>query len=193
MKLKIFMFLIFSFLIFAQKTLAEESFEYNFNFIDNPFAGQKIITEKEYNKAIGKYEQKKNKKGFWNWFFKHSLPKEAEPTVQYKEQYEAPKNKFLPLEITSIKASLTLGMEIYDNTGKIVSPGYYQISVKDGILQLVQGSDVIGTLSAKPAKDNWEKNEIIYARIINLNDDYIKIVYSNLNECYVAIAQIKKY
>ncbi len=193
MKLRIVMFLIFSFFIFAQKTLAQESFDYNFSFIDNPFAGQKLITEDEYNKAIGKYEQKKNKKGFWNWFFKHTLPKEAEPTTQYKEQYDAPKSKSLPVEITSIKASLTLGMEIYDNTGKTLFPGYYQISVKNGILELSQGSSVMGTLSAKPAKDNWEKNEIIYARIININDDFIKIVYSNLNECYIAVAQVKKY
>ncbi len=183
----------FSFLFLAQKTLAQESFDYNFNFIDNPFAGQKLITDKEYNTAVSKYEQKKDKKGFWNWLFKHTLPKEAAPTVQYKEQYDTPKNIFLPSEITSLKAYLTLGMEIYDNTGKIISPGYYQISFKDGLLQLSQGSNVMGTLKARPAKDNWDKNEIIYARIINVNDDYIKIVYSNLNECYTAMAQIKKY
>lgn len=193
MKLRIAMFLIFSFFVFAQKTFAEEGFDYNFSFIDNPFAGQKIITETEYNKALSKYEKKKTKKGFWNWFFKHTLPKEEGPTTQYKEQYDAPKNKFLPKEIMSIKTSLTLAAEIYDSTGKILPPGYYQISVKNGVLELSQGSNVMGTLSAKPSKDNWEKNEIIYARIININDDFIKIIYSNLNECYSAVAQIKKY
>ena len=168
---------------------------YNFNEIDNPFAGQKQYTQADFNKAIGQYQtpQKKQRKGFWNWFFEHTLPGAGKPSVNYKEQYEdIPSDMNYPKEVMNLKPSLALGAEIYDFEGKIINPGYYQITKQDDYIVLMQGDTICGKLKAREYQDNnQEKNDIIYARVENVNDVIIKIIYSNLNDCFVGFARVK--
>ncbi len=184
-------FLIFFLCLFFISPSFGEDFD--IDQIDNPFGGQKPVTKEEFNKVIESYKPKAKgeRKGFWNWFFKKTLPNQ-EPSVYYKEQYEdIPSEMNFPKEVMKQKPSLTLSFEVYDSTGKEIPQGYYVVSYKDGKIQLHQGTSVVGEFSAKPTKDNWEKNEIIYARVESVNDLCLKIIYSNLNECYVSYVRIK--
>ena len=169
--------------------------DYDFNQIDNPFAGQKQYTQQDFNKAIQQYKKPAQKKqgGFWNWFFRHTTHQDEGPSVNYKEQYEnIPSEMNYPKEVMSLKPSLALGAEIYDAEGKIISPGYYQITKEDDFIILSQGNSTSGKLRAKTYDDKeYKKNDIIYARVESVNDEIIKIIYSNLNDCFVGYARVR--
>lgn len=171
----------------------------DFNAIDNPFAGQKIISDKDYNAAISKYENMKKRKseGFWAWIFRHTLPKEMQNVPEKKnenfENNELPTEFKMYNEILNRKPTLTLGNVIYDYNGKEIPQGHYQLVYKDGEIRFVQGFEVLGHIKAHKANDNFNTNEIIYARVIDINSDYLKIFFSDSKDCYEGYARIKHF
>lgn len=199
---KIFLFFIAFYMLFPLLSLGAENsqnngfYDLDFKFIDNPFSGQKVITDSEYQKSLSQYKQRAEKKkngGFWNWVMKHTIPKDKQrsledntPSSSYSDEIKYQK------EMLSQKPSIALSDTIIDSNGKTVKQGFYQVTVEDFKLKLIQGYDTIGTLNARKTTDNWDKNKIIYARIVYQGEDVLKIIYSNLDECYEAYAVVKK-
>jgi N12 class adenine-specific DNA methylase len=97
-------------------------------------------------------------------------------------------------DILRRKPTIVLGPEIFDSAGKVVPSGHYQVSVNESYLELSQGATVVGKLRAQPAKDEWEEsNAIIYARVLDVNDGIIKIIYSNLDKTFEGFARINRH
>ena len=171
-------------------------YDLDFKFIDNPFSGQKMVTDAEYQKTLNQYKQTTEKKkngGFWNWVMRHTIPKDKQYTPPSNSNVQPYSDEIkYQKEVLSQKPSIALSDIIEDSTGNVVKEGFYQVTVEDSKLKLIQGYDIIGVFNARKTTDNWKENKIIYARIVYQGDDIIKIIYSNLDECYEAYALVKK-
>ena len=153
-----------------------------------------MVTDKQYNDTLQKYQQntvKKKSKGFWHWVFKHTLPKEMQiddtennsKTPSFvSDEIKAQK------ELMNQKPVVTLPCKIKDNFGNIVDEGYYQVYLENSTINIKQGHDLKGSFKAYPIKDNWIENKIIYARIVIENENYVRIIYSDLNGSWEAKA-----
>ena len=180
--LNIFFLLTFlmSFCNFAFSETSNGFYDLDFNFIDNPFAGQKIITDKEFNQTYDKYKsaiKQKKTGGFWNWIFRHTLPKDK----QYQEPVkDSPMNYSDEIrfqkETLSQKPTIILSSTIYDSEGNEIKPGHYQVSVENSTMKFTQGFDTIAVFKASKTKDNWDANKIIYARVTYPSEDVVKII-----------------
>lgn len=188
---KILLICLSTLLLCAQSAFAEDfggldASSFDFKFIDDPFAGQKMVSDKEFNQVLEQHKKKQNS-GFFAKLFKKDAPPKSD-THDYKA----------PSEIGSLKDAIgkkpvvILGLQIIDSSGKTLESGHYQVSIKDSYMELSQGSGAIGRLKIKPATDDWEANSIIYARVLEVNEDYLKIIYSNLDETFEGWAKIKK-
>ena len=171
-------------------------YDLDFSFIDNPFSGQKMVTDADFQKTYDKYKQNtttKKNKGFWNWVFKHTLPKE-------KQNIQTPSTNVQPYsdeirfqkEMLKQKPTIALSDSIMDSRGREIKEGFYQVEYEDSKIKLVQGYDTVGIFNAKKTTDNWNENKIIYARVVYQGEDILKIIYSNLDDCYEAYAAVKK-
>ncbi len=167
----------------------------DFNAIDNPFSGQKMVTEQEYQKALEQYKQasdKKKNKGFWNWVFKHTIPEDKQYTPPNPSSSTYSDEIKYQKEAMSQKPTIALSDSVTDSRGKLVEKGFYQVVVEDAQLKLVQGYDVVGIFNARRTTDKYDENEIIYARIVYQGENVVRIIYSNLDDCYEAFAVVKK-
>jgi len=170
-------------------------YDLDFNFIDNPFSGQKIITEQEFDKTYNQYKgnvKKKKTGGFWNWVFRKTLPED----MQYQEPVDIKKEIYsdeikYQKEVLNKKPTIALSSTIIDSNGNEVQEGFYQVVLDNSKIKLQQGFDTIGIFNARKATDDWKENEIIYARLIFQNENVVKIIYSNLDDCYEAYGVVK--
>ena len=169
-------------------------YDLDMRFIDNPFAGQKMITDKQYNDTLQKYQQNTQKKktgGFWNWVFKHTLPKERQKddSIENNSNFMSDEIK-MQKELLSQKPVVTLSCKIKDDFGNIVDEGYYQVYFENSAIKIKQGHDLKGSFKAHPIKDNWIENKIIYARIVIENESFARIIYSDLKGTWEARAPL---
>ena len=125
MKAKIFLlFFLILFLIpsysFAELEGSSNGFyDLDFNFIDNPFSGQKIITEQEFDKTYNQYKgnvKKKKTGGFWNWVFRKTLPED----MQYQEPVDIKKEIYsdeikYQKEVLNKKPTIAISSTIIDS------------------------------------------------------------------------------
>ncbi|GBF23276.1 hypothetical protein tpqmel_0680 [Candidatus Gastranaerophilus sp. (ex Termes propinquus)] len=160
--------------------------EFDYNFIDNPFAGQKMVSDKEFEDAIKQKTPQPREKKKWWWQKDKETP--LPPTFDLRLPSETGSLK----EVFNIKPVITLGATIVDAKGQTLPSGHYQVSVDDGSMVLSQGQHSKGTLRARLTEDSWSANSIIYARVVDMGEDFVKIIYSNLDVTYEGIARIKK-
>jgi len=180
--------LLFCPLCFAFDALdVTSNYEFDYRFIDNPFEGQKMVSDKEFEQAL-EQATPKPRKGFWNWIFRKEAPEPA-PVVDFRLPNEM--NSFN--DVLNKKPVIIIGPAIFDAEGNVLPPGHYQVSYKENNLELSQGTNVVGKLKARPSKDDYESSSIIYARILEVNENFVKIIYANIDGTHEGYARIKKY
>lgn len=180
-------------LFFAQIVRAEDSYDFDMKFIDNPFAGQKMISDKEFNSVVEKMSKKKEPSWFSKLIFGGDKKKEIDPNLQ--QQFET-----MPSELGSVKDAistkpvLTLGARIVDYDGNTLPSGHYQVDLKNmngqNYIVFLQAHQTVGRFRATPCVDNWKSNQIIYSRVIEAAEGTFKIIYSNLDGTHQGFASI---
>lgn len=169
-------------------------YDFDYKFLDNPFAGQRMVSDKEFNEVVAQRTQQvqKSKRGFWYWILGGHKRDKEEASRPPAPDFNAPSEISSLKEAVNKKPVVILGPEIVDSQGRVLTPGYYQISIKEQHMELSQGSQVLGKLKIRTVEDDWDTNSLIYARIVNIGEDFVKIIYSNLDYTYEGIARVKK-
>lgn len=168
---------------------ADDMTDFDYDFIDNAFSNPNPSTNKQFEEVMKQYENREPSGIFYKMrkFFNRDNP---EFDKAFKKQYENPNNQ--PLRIKDApadKPTVTIGANFYDSTGKMLPAGHYQADYKEGYdgnssiytISLLQGNTRVADIKAIPYKDDWETPAVVYCRIVNVQDNLIKIVYSNLD------------
>ena len=174
---------------------ASEMYDFDLRFLDNPFAGQKMITQKEFDSVVNRNAKpKKEPSKFTKWFWgvDKNKQKEIDPNLQH--QFNLMPNELGSMKDTiSQKPVLTLGASILDSNRQRLTPGHYQVDFKniDGqdYILFLQAHQTVGRFRATPCKDDYKSNDIIYARLIETDGVY-RIIHSNLDGTYQGFARI---
>lgn len=178
----------------TQIAYAEDGYDFDMKFIDNPFAGQKMVSDKEFNSVVEKMSKKKEPSWFSKLIFGGSKKKEEiDPNLQ--KQFET-----MPSELGSVKDAisakpvLTLGARVVDYDGNILPSGHYQVDLKNmngqNYIVFLQAHQTVGRFRATPCSDSWQSNQIIYSRVIEAGQGAFKIIYSNLDGTHQGFANI---
>ena len=165
------------------------------NLIDSPsFSGRKAVTQEQFDKAL---EQKQMRsRGLIQKFrdFLNRNKPENDPVLKSYSSNSSNEMGMSAKEINSSKPNVVLSSNLIDSFGKTIPKGHYQIlySDKDNskTLSFVQGANIYGQIRAIDAKDNWEDNSIIYARITYPSANVARVVFSNLDVCVEGFARI---
>lgn len=193
------------YILLTSAAFCEEDFSsFDLQFLDNPFAGQSFVSDKQFDEAVNKMTpkskggSKKEPKAFTRWFWGVKGGDNSDNKGGEAPQYEYSN---MPSELGTknilAKPVLTLGAKIMDADGKILESGHYQTDLKkiDGqnYIVFMQGSQTVGRFKSLPATDNWEKNLIVYSRLVEVKSSgtsVYKIIFSNLEGTHQGYAQI---
>lgn len=175
----------------------EDGFDFDMKFLDNPFAGQKMVSDKEFNEAVQKMTPKKkepSKFSKWFWGAKDG-PNKGQIDPQMQRQFDQmPSEMGSTKEAINAKPVLTIGTQIVDSEGKNLPSGHYQVDLKNingqNYIVFMQAYQTLGKFKATPCKDDWNQNLIIYSRLINTENGYYKIIFSNLDGTHQGFARI---
>ena len=194
--MKKFLTTFFVILLFSSCVFAEDDFiDMDMNLIDSPsISGRKAVTQEQFDKAM---EQKQNRsKGLIQKFrdFLGRNKPENDPNLKNFKSDIPNEMGMSAKDINSQKPNLVLSSDIIDSYGQIIPKGHYQITFSDKddtkTINFMQGLNTYGSIKAIDAKDNWESNSIIYARIVYPSQNVARIIFSNLDVCVEGFARI---
>lgn len=184
-------------LLCATSVRAEDDiFDFDFKFLNDPFAGQKMVTEKEFEQALGKTTPQKKKKepskfAKWFWGAKDSRGQQGPPPEYFGDM---PNELGVNKSIVSTKPVLTLGARVQDNSGIVLASGHYQVDLKNiegqNYIVFLQAHQTTGKFKASPCEDNYDKPAVIYARMVDMQDGWLKVIFSNLDGTFQGFARI---
>lgn len=188
----------FALLILCPSVWADDSMlDMDMDFIDNPFGNQKPVTQQQFNEAVDRV--KNQRRGIIQKFrdFLNRNKPENDPVLKnYKSDVSSEMGNLSAREINESKPNVVLSSSIIDSYGKIIPEGHYQIaySNKDNFksISFMQGTKLYGTLRAVDTTDNWESNQIIYARILYPTPSVARVIFSNLDVCVEGLARVAK-
>ncbi len=178
----------------------EDVFDFDFKFLNDPFAGQKMVTDKEFDKAVNsmtpKQAQKKKKEPskFTKWFW--GVPQGSGDSQGQTPQYfgDAPSEIGAIRNPMSTKPVITLGAQVKDSSGILLTSGHYQVDLKNiegqNYIVFLQAHQTVGKFKASPCEDNYNKNAVIYARTAETENGYMKVIFSNLDGTFQGFARI---
>ena len=164
---------------------ADDMTDLDYEFIDNAFSNPNPTTNKQFEEVMKRYENKEPNGIFYKIkkFFNRDNP---EYDKKKKKMYEAPNNQ--PLRIKDApenKPYVTIGANFYDSKDNMIQAGHYQADYKEEngsyTITLLQGTTRIVDIKAIPYEDDWEAPAVIYCRTEKVQDDLIRIIYSNLD------------
>ena len=182
---------------------ADDFFDFDFKFLNDPFAGQKMVTSKEFEQALSsktpkqKEKKKKEPSKFTKWFW--GVPQDSPSSGSQVPHYfsDAPSEIGQIKNAISVKPVLTLGAQIQDNSGAILASGHYQVDLKNiegqNYIVFLQAHQTVGKFKASPCEDNYNKNAVIYARIDDKGDaenGYLRVIFSNLDGTFQGFGRI---
>ncbi len=179
-------FLIFALLFLINATFAaDDMMNLDYQFIDNAFSNPNPSTNKQFEEVMKKYENKEPHGFFYNirkFFNKNNPAFDSD----FKKKYESPNNQPSRLKDTpQSKPTITIGADFYDSKGSLLSAGHYQAEYKkDGgnyTIVLLQGNTKVADIKARLYEDNWETPAVVYARVENIRENLVRIIYSNLD------------
>lgn len=183
-------------LLFSSCAFADDDFiDMDVNLIDSPsVSNRKAVTQEQFDKAM---EQKQNRsKGLIQKFrdFLGRNKPENDPNLKNFKSDIPNEMGMSAKDINSQKPNVILSADIIDSYGQVIPKGHYQISYsnKDDskTINFMQGLDIYGSVKAIDAKDDWDSNSIIYARIVYPSENVAKIIFSNLDVCVEGYARV---
>ncbi len=188
---KIFFILIFLSIILVLPASAEDESEYTGGIedamkysdsFDNAFAGQKKVTDEDFEKALEQVKSKQKKKKKDKLFKGKSL--NEEDGGKYIDKI-AGKNLLLRVPVCLINGD---GAEIpighYKILGKKKSNQIY--------LDFFQSSKLIASVPAIETNNDFNKTEINFVQLIPYNEERIKIIYGSIDFNAYSFINIKK-
>ncbi len=182
--------------IFTATALASDDMtDLDYDFIDNAFSNPNPTTNKQFEDVMKQYENREPNGIFYKLkkFLNRNNP---EYDKNLKKQYENPNNQPKRIKDTAeSKPTITIGADFYDSTGKLLEAGHYQVEHKEFktnaenaatnqsnyTINLLQGKTRVGEIKAILYEDDWDEAAIIYARTVNVQEDLVRIIYSNLD------------
>jgi len=182
--MKKFAFTILLVFLFSIPTAFADSWD-DFTNIDRAWDGQKTITNQEFEEVINKLKENKEKKD--DKKFNKLLKKisgggnSLHPEMNVKN------------EIQELKLSESFDKEVLLNTpvdlyisGKILEKGFYKVlgeKNKDNKIEIsfYQSQFLKGKIEATETSDDFGEQEINFAKIVEYNDSYVKIIYGSID------------
>ncbi len=152
------------------------------------YGEQKFVGDDEFNEAIEKINSK-NKVKKWMNILQGTTPQKGS---QYSKGNETEEINNTQGEKADLPV-LSLPVEISFREG-IIPVGHYQVKGETEnnkyILNLYQAHELIAKIPAYPTDEDFEKEEILFADWININDEQIKLIYGSLDFNAYAILNI---
>lgn len=178
--------LIFAIIFFTAAANADDGMmDLDYQFIDNAFSNPNPSTNKQFEDVMKQYENKEPRGFFYNLrkFFNKNNPAFDK---DFKQRYENTNNQPLRLkDEPQNKPTITIGANFYDTRGNVIQAGHYQADYKkDGeayAIVLLQGNTRVADIKATPFEDDWETPAVVYARTVNIRQNLVRIIYSNLD------------
>lgn len=139
---------------------------------DNAFAGQKQITDEEFQKTLAQVKEKQNRK------------------MNKKRVFNASdfKNRAGDEDVSDIsdkKTILTVPLELINGDGADISIGHYEISGKkinkDVYLDFYQSSNLIARVPAIETNDDFNQSGINFVQLLPYNEQRVKIIYGSMD------------
>lgn len=161
---------------------AEGLYQYS-QMTDNPFVGQKQISDEDFQKMLAKVKEKQNKGKKKNKPFKGQSYNEENNGGYVKEK--ADKNILLTLPITLNSdegAEIPIGM--YKVVGKKVNDKAY--------LDFYQGASLIARVPATETNDDFNESDINFVKMIPQNKNKVEIIYGSIDFNAYAFIKIKQ-
>ena len=170
---------------------SDDMTDLDYDFINNAFSNPNPTTNKQFEDVMKQYENREPNGIFYKLkrFLNRNNP---EFDKDFKKRYENPNNQPSRIKDTvEAKPTITIGADFYDSTGKLLEAGHYQVEHKENAetgtqsgkytINLLQGKTRVAEIKAIPYEDNWDEPAVIYVRTENVQDDLIRIIYSNLD------------
>lgn len=152
-------------------TGAEGLYQYS-QMADNPFVGQKQITDEEFQKMLAKIKEKQNKGKKKTKPFKGKSFNEENNGGYVKDT--ADKNIVLTLPVT-----------LNSNDGQEIPIGIYKIvgkKVNDKVyLDFYQGYSLIARVPATETNDDFEEKDINFVKMIPQNKNKVEVIYGSID------------
>ncbi len=183
--MKKFLFILFILLIFCTASYAEGDFFDDYTGIDRAWDGQKPITNQEFEKAIDTLQAGQKKKDARKR--KRMIRKisgggtSLHPGLDPLSEIQAQD----PLKNSEEEGCLlNIPVDIIID-GKTIERGFYNIygeKDKDNniYISLYQAQFLKGKIKAKETKNDYDADEISFAKFIPYNDEFVKIVFGSL-------------
>lgn len=151
----------------------EGSMDYTGN-IENAFAGQKQVSDEDFEKALSEVKAKKNKRKL----FKKDKPFKG-------KSFNEENNGGYISDTADKNILLTLPVELSTKTGEEIPVGHYKIigeKVKDSVyLNFYQSSNLIAKVPATETNSDFDEPEINFVKIIPVNENKIKIIFGSMD------------
>lgn len=146
---------------------------------NNTLAGQKSITNKEFDEVVNALEKKKKEKEDKKQkkklkkFKGESLHQELDATIE-----DLPDQTLETPEMEEQVVLFHMDMVIGD---KIVEKGYYRVFAEkeNGVLFLkfFQAHNLVGKLKARETDDDFGEQDIMFVKLLPYKDGIMKIIY----------------
>ncbi len=173
----------------------DDLIDFDTSILDTPFSSnRKAVTQEQFNQALAQKQQRS--KGLIQKFreFLSRNKIENDPNLKNFKTDAMGEMGQMPDVIKNKKPSLMLSVELIDSFGATIPKGHYQIVLKQDFgknyISFIQGAKTYGSIEAQKFDDDWDTNQIIYSRIIFEHDRIAQIIYSDLDNCYKAMAKI---
>lgn len=173
----LFAFICLSLPVFASDDINTDLWsDYNNDQIINNGKEAEYITDEDFEKAIDQIDAKVNR---WKrWAEKRKLPKGENFSQSNESEILNEEHGEDTLPVMSLPVELKIGEGI-------VPVGHYQVKgeMVDGrpILSLYQAHYLMAKVPAIETKEDFDKEEILFADWENVNDNQIKIIYGSLD------------
>lgn len=152
-------------------TGAEGLYQYS-QMADNPFVGQKQISDEDFQKMLAKVKEKQNKRKKTNKPFKGKSFNEENNGGYVKDS--ADKNAVLTLPVTldiADGAEIPIGM--YKVVGKKINDKVY--------LDFYQGYSMIARVPATETNDDFDEKDINFVKMIPQTKNKVEVIYGSMD------------
>lgn len=142
------------------------------NSVENAFAGQKKITDEEFQKVLKQVKEKRKKKTKSDKPFKGSSFNEENNGTHIGETADK-------------SVVLTVPLSLVNGDGAEIPVGHYKIvgeKVKDKVfLSFYQSAFLVAKVPAIETNSDFDQKEVNFVQILPYNEQRIKIIYGSLD------------
>ena len=152
---------------------------------------QRAVTDQEFNKVLDFFTRKKKKKE------DKKKPKGSPIGPQLPEgQTPPPDNNVIPTKYDDYP-TVMIPVTLITRSGTEIEPGYYRIlSVKGEnqtfYLNFYQGNQLIAKIKAYEVNTDHNQQSLNYAKVIPVDDMYMKVIYGDIDCNIEATVDIKQ-